>query len=421
MKTVNPSTQLRINGERSRTIKFYTLGCKVNQYDTQSIRHRFIQKGFTELYNGMPADVCVVNTCTVTSIADRKSRQLIKSINRENPRAKIIVTGCLVQKDIASVAAINGVDIIIPKKFFPEGIDNFSKRTRAFLKIQDGCDNFCSYCKVPYVRGRSRSRDLSKIIAEARSLAGAGFKEVVLCGICLGAYGKDKGFQSDLVEVIDNLEHIDGLMRIRLSSIEPGDINDDLIEKISKSHKLCPHLHIPLQSGSDEILKKMNRNYNRNQYLELINKIRQSIPDIAITTDVLVGFPGEDKRSFEDTVDLIKRITPLKVHIFPYSLREGTVAAREFKSTVPQSVLKQRISSLKRIAQKTSFDYRKQFLNKYANVLIEEDSGKKDGFCKGWTDRYMKVLVESTMDFRNSLIRVKLLKISADAVIAKPC
>ena len=421
MKTVNPSTQLRINGERSRTIKFYTLGCKVNQYDTQSIRHRFIQKGFIELHNGLGADICLINTCTVTSVADRKSRQLIRSISRENPRAKIIVTGCLAQKDVVSVAAIKGVDIIISKKFFPEGIDNFSKRTRAFLKIQDGCDNFCSYCKVPYVRGRPRSRSLSEIITEARSLAGAGFKEIVLCGICLGAYGKDKGLKSGLVEVIDNLERIDGLMRIRLSSIEPGDISDGLIEKISKSHKLCPHLHIPLQSGSDEILKKMNRNYSRNQYLELINKIRQSIPDIAITTDVLVGFPGEDKRSFEDTVDLIKRIAPLKVHIFPYSLREGTVAAREFKSAIPQSVLKQRIYFLKGIARKASFDYRKQFLNKHANVLIEEDSGKKDGFYKGWTDRYIKVFVESTMDFRNSLIRVKLLKISADAVIAKPC
>ena len=404
-----------------KTVKFYTLGCKVNQYDTQSIRQRFIQKGFIEFENGLPPDICVINTCTVTSAADRKSRQLIENINRKNPRAKIIVTGCLAQKDVASVAAINGVDIIIPKKFFPEGIDSFSKRTRAFLKIQDGCNNFCSYCKVPYVRGRSRSRGLSKIVAEAKRLTGAGFKEIVLCGICLGAYGRDKKPKLSLVDVIDNLEAIDGIKRIRLSSIEPKDLVDELIKKISKSSKLCPHLHIPLQSGSDDVLKKMNRNYSRGEYMEIINKIKQVMPDIAITTDVLVGFPTEGKGDFEDTVDLIKKIKPLKVHIFPYSPRPGTSAAREFKSAIPQSALKQRIFSLEEIARKTSFDYKKQFLNKYADVLIEADSKKRKGFYEGRTDRYMKVLVESAADLKNSLIRVKLLRISADAMIARVC
>jgi len=225
MKTVNPSTTLRINGERSRTIRFYTLGCKVNQYDTQSIRERFLRQGFREASNGAKAGVCLVNTCTVTQGADQKSRNIIRRSFRENPGAKVIVTGCLVNRDHAAIAAIKGVAFVIGKEFFPDGITGFSGRTRAFLKIQDGCDNACSYCKVPLVRGRSRSRNICDVVGEARALIKKGYKEIVLTGICLGAYGKDLSPRTSLTKLIGELERIEGLLRIRLSSIEAGDVS----------------------------------------------------------------------------------------------------------------------------------------------------------------------------------------------------
>jgi len=242
-----------------KTVKFYTLGCKVNQYDTQSIRERFIQRGFKELSDGKPANVYVINTCTVTHKADSESVGFIRKAKRENPKSKLIITGCLVEKDSVSLSKIKGIDAIISKRFFPESISDFRGRTRAFLKIQDGCNNFCSYCKVTLVRGRSRSRSLEDIIKEANCLVKKGFKELVLTGINLGSYGKDFAQKITIVDVIEALEQIKGLLRIRLSSIEAADVSDELINKISESKKLCRHLHIPIQSGDNKILKKMNR------------------------------------------------------------------------------------------------------------------------------------------------------------------
>ncbi|MEK6715758.1 MAG: MiaB/RimO family radical SAM methylthiotransferase, partial [Candidatus Omnitrophota bacterium] len=290
-----------------KTIKFYTLGCKVNQYDTQLIREQFIRAGFKELDNGLPADVYVVNTCTVTHRADKDSLKFIRKAEKENPYADILVTGCLAELDEVKISNSNNKITLVKNKhkesilsyinpLFVQakykqdskhdcaGISYFTGHTRAFLKIQDGCDNFCSYCKVPYVRGSPRSKAISEIVIEAEKLVESGFKEVVLCGVCLGAYGKDLVPQSNLVSVIKRLEEISGLLRIRLSSIEPKDVNDALIKELQSSDKLCPHLHIPLQSGDDDVLKAMNRNYARTEYLNLVNKIRKFIPDIAITT-----------------------------------------------------------------------------------------------------------------------------------------
>ena len=427
-----------------QTVKFITLGCKVNQYDTQVIREQFCNAGFAETDDHLPADVYVINTCTVTHRADADSLNLIRRAKRENPYAKIIVTGCLTELDEEKIEKADGKSLIVKNKnksdllrhFFSvshqsanppirqhksptslTGISSFKGHTRAFLKIQDGCDYFCSYCKVPLVRGRSRSRPLKEVVAEARNLVKNGFKEIVLCGICLGAYGKDLDPQNNLIDVIDALEKIEGLLRIRLSSIEAGDVSQALIDKMVESRKLCRHLHIPLQSGNNRVLKKMNRNYTAGVYLNLIRKIKEKLPLFALTTDVLIGFPGESDSDFEDTLGLIKDILPLRVHIFPYSPRIGA-AASNFKDQVKSAVIKERILRLVNITDACAFTYKKQFLNSTMDVLIEGRLKKDPNFCWGYTDTYLKVMVKSDFDLSNQFIPLKLKEIAQDHILA---
>lgn len=390
------------------TIKFYTLGCKVNQYDTQSIRESFLRQGYKEVKNNQKAQTYLINTCTVTSSADRKSREIIRRAIKENPKAKVIVTGCLVEKDRGMVSAIKGVSLVISKSFFTDGISGFKGHTRAFLKIQDGCNNFCSYCKVPLVRGRSRSRPLEEIVKDAKALVKKGFKEIVLTGICLGAYGKDIGKGTgrgiDLIRVIEKLEKIKGLLRIRLSSIEAGDVTDELIDKMAESKKLCPHLHIPIQSGDDEILKRMKRKYSRRSYINLINKIKKRVLDIAITTDCLVGFPGETEENFSNTLKLIEKIVPLKVHIFPYSERKGTYAADKFKDLLPPEVIKERISRIKSLADSCRLEFKKQFKGRKLPILFERLSKERKGYWEGYAHNYIKALRKSASPLKNKII-----------------
>ena len=416
-----------------KTVKFYTLGCKANQYDTQLIREQFINAGFRELDNHKLADVYLINTCTVTHRADADSLNFIRKARRENPKAKVVVTGCLTELDAERIKKIRGLCLIIKNRdkekilsrllhlqarATKKGISYFQGHTRAFVKIQDGCDNFCSYCKVPFVRGNSKSKQKNEIVKEAQRLVKNGFKEIVLSGICLGAYGGDLKQKIGLVDIVEALERIDGLLRIRLSSIEAGDITDELIDKLSKSKKLCRHLHIPIQSGDDEILKRMNRGYARSDYINLIKKIRKKMPQIAITTDCLIGFPGETEENFQNTVSLIKEILPLKVHIFPYSRRGGT-AASYFKQELSQQIIRKRINCLKEIAGVCALKYEERFLQKKMNVLVEEPS--KDGFntWEGLTDNYLKVLIKSGSDLKNQLVRVKLEKIVKDALLGE--
>ena len=412
-----------------RTVRFITLGCKVNQYDTQVIREQFLNTGFKEIDNHLPRDIYVINTCTVTQRADSESLNLIRRTIKENPKAKIIVTGCLTELDEDKIKNIDGVSLIVKNKdknriieilkrkdtqlitHNSQLITFFKGHTRVFLKIQDGCNNFCSYCKVPLVRGTSRSRAMATITQEAEQLVKNGFKEIVLCGICLGAYGKDLPNQANLAEVIDALEKIEGLLRIRLSSIEAGDISEELLGRMAQSKKLCPHLHIPVQSGDNEILKKMNRNYCREDYLNVIKKIKMAIPEIAITTDVLVGFPGEREDNFQNTLNLIGEIAPLRVHIFPYSRRLGTAAAI-LKDKINPLLTKERISRLRAISKRCALAYKRQFLNKDRDVLIEERSKENKKYWKGYTDNYIEVRIESGRNLKNQLIRVKLKKIS---------
>jgi len=420
-----------------KTVKFYTLGCKVNQYDTQSIREGFLDAGFNEIDNGSGADIYVINTCTVTQRADSESLSLIRKARRQNPKAKIIVTGCLAELDKDKIKEQDGVSLIVrnkdknrivkllkyknqsnePLKLSNRGISNFSGHTRAFLKIQDGCNNFCSYCKVPFVRGPSRSKPLKAIIKEARKLAENNFKEIVLSGICLGAYGKDFPDRVNLTEVIGELENIEGLLRIRLSSIEAGDVSEELIKKMAESEKLCPHLHIPIQSGDSGILKKMNRRYTRKDYINLIGKIRKGIPGIAITTDVLVGFPGETENNFRNTLSLIKEIQPLRTHIFPYSKREGTIAA-DFKESINPVIIRERIDILRDAARGCALEYKRQFLNKKIQVLVEGRARESRSLWEGYADNYIKVMISSRLNLKNRLITVKFKKIVKDSALA---
>jgi threonylcarbamoyladenosine tRNA methylthiotransferase MtaB len=387
-------------------VKFYTLGCKVNQYDTQSIRERFLEHGFKEARAKEQADFCLINTCTVTSSADSKSRNAISSAIRENPGAKVVVTGCMAKDAEKSLRAIKGISLAVSKSFFNEGVSGFSGHTRAFLKVQDGCDNFCSYCKVPLVRGRSRSRSLEEIIKDARALAGNGFKEIVLTGICLGAYGRDLTPEKDLVSVIDALEDIPGILRIRLSSIEAGDVSERLVRKMAVSSKLCPHLHIPVQSGDDGVLKKMRRCYSSRDYLELVRKLKKKVPGIAITTDCLVGFPAETEGAFRNTLSLVKKIMPLKVHIFPYSARKGTHSAKNFSTNVPAVIVKERVKRLARLADDCAKECRKRLLGDKSAVLFECLSSEKKGYWEGYTGNYIKVFRKSRNSLKNKLLSV---------------
>jgi len=433
-----------LSGYIMKTVKFITLGCKVNQFDTQSIRERFLGAGYSEIDNGKPADIYLINTCTVTHRADSDSLNLIRKAKRENSRAKIIVTGCLTELDEDLIRQAAAKVIIVKNKdkeklpsqgltpkynsrravlrglsLRANSISYFKGHTRAFLKIQDGCDNFCSYCKVPLVRGRSRSRGLDKIVSDARQLVKNGFKEIVLCGICLGSYGKGLSSGKNLVDVIEALEKIDGLLRIRLSSIEAGDVSDKLIAKMAGSEKLCPHLHIPIQSGDDDILKKMNRRYSRKDYLALIKRIKKNIPEVAITTDVLVGFPGESECNFQNTLKLIKEILPLKVHIFPYSPRKGTLASAKFNQRIDPGIIKERIARLKDVAGSCSLEYKKQFLNRNMQVLVEGRSKENPAFWQGHTGNFLEVLIRLDLNLSNKIVTTKLRKLKDDFVLAE--
>jgi threonylcarbamoyladenosine tRNA methylthiotransferase MtaB len=411
----------------NKKIKLYTLGCKVNQYESQAIREQLLNAGLEESSTGK-ADIYVINTCTVTAQADKECRRLIRKALRSNAMSDLIVTGCLVEKDAGRIFQISDKIRIVPnhlkghiadflnsrrnprlkthkKNFIPLKISDFKDHERAFVKIQDGCNNRCSYCKVPLVRGKSASRDPKEIIAEVKRLTGRGFKEIVLTGICLGAY-RYKGYK--LVNLLRSLEKIAGEFRIRLSSIEPQLVSDALIKKVADSAVICPHLHIPLQSGDNEILRQMNRPYTVRDYLSLIAKIKKKISNVAITTDVLAGFPGEKESNFRNTVRCLKKISPMRTHIFSFSPREGT-AAFDFPDSVEAAVIKKRVNLLRKIAGDASYKYRRRFSGRYLTVLIESQRDKQSGLLSGYSENYIRIAVEGAGEEQiNKLLRVKI-------------
>jgi len=398
-----------------------TLGCKVNQYESQVIRENFLKNGYLETNNGDEADVYVVNTCTVTSTSDSKSLRSIHSgIGKKNKC--VIATGCTVDAGEPDLYKLKGVDFFIKNKDKygipyiikkaggpPETgarITRFKNHARAFVKIQDGCDNRCSYCKVSVVRGSSRSRPFEEVLDECKALIKNDYKEIVLTGICLGSYGKDLSKGASFLRLITELCRIEGDWRMRLSSIEPKDVTDGLISQIKSEEKLCKHLHIPFQSGDDEILKRMNRPYSVSDYTGIVDRLRKAVPDIAISTDIMAGFPGEKEVNFRNTLDFIKKIRPMRLHVFGFSKRAGT-PAYSYKDDVGGVLRKKREHALMDAADGFSREFERMFASKTVRVLVE---GKRDkqGFFQGYTDRYIKVLIDAPGNVKSGLLTCQL-------------
>ena len=405
------------------TFTIKTLGCKVNQYESQVMREALIKLGFQES-EASQADAGIVNSCTVTSKADSKTRKLIHKLKRDNSSMKIFVTGCcaVFEEDVKALKEMSEVYRVVlnkEKMTLPsevssvfrfsaesaparERVSGFDSHTRAFLKIQDGCDQTCSYCKVNLVRGPSRSKEKNEIIEELKSLIGSGYKEIVLTGICLGAWKGTGGER--LSDLVGDIEKAEGDYRIRLSSIEPDHIDDALIESIAASKRICRHLHIPLQSGSSKVLKAMNRKYNPVQFEKLIEKLRNKEPLIGITMDVIVGFPGETEEDFKETFDLISRVKPSRMHVFSYSDRKGT-GSFEMKGKVPSGEVKKRSEKLIKLGEKLKSEFSRQFIGKEVEILVEKRS--KYNTLEGYTGEYVKVKSVNLSGQEGSLARLK--------------
>ncbi len=401
--------------EEKQKVRFKTLGCRLNQYETQAIREQFLSAGYQETEIDQEANLLVLNTCTVTNESDKESRYLIRKFHRENPDAKIVVTGCYVERNEAEIKSLPGVTLtvlnrqkaelvsllesctslsfepVIPSKraYTPLEISNFDEKTRAFIKVQDGCNHACSFCKVVLVRGLARSRQLDEVVLEAERLTAQGFKEIVLTGIQLGSYGYDLAKRQMLKDLIERLSLIDGLERIRLSSIEPTDVTEELIDAMAKNHKVCAHLHIPLQSGDDQVLERMNRRYRRDFFRDLIEQINSRVPDFILTTDVMIGFPGETPEQFEHTAELLETTNPYKLHIFPYSSREGTRAAR-FTDLIDGKEMKRRRDYLLALEDELRSGIQRRFLGRNLDVLSENEKCE-EGWVSGRTANYLKV------------------------------
>lgn len=431
-----------------KKVRFITLGCKVNQYETQAMRESFGREGIEEVKEG-PSDFVVINTCTVTETADRENRYWVRRVRRENPDTKILVTGCWAERDRKEVEALPGVDFIFanhekPKiarcllegcgspeiqeemgsvplrprqAYAPLQISNFQGHARAFVKIQDGCNHACSFCKVVMVRGRSRSRPVGEVVEEAGRLGDAGYREIVLTGIQLGAYGHDLEEGTDLISVLETLDSLSEIERIRLSSIEPTDVMPDLIEAMRELVKVCPQLHIPLQSGDSEILKGMNRRYNREFYRDLIVRLREAIPDFCLSMDVMAGFPGEGESHFQNTLSLIQETRPIRVHAFPYSRRQGTRAAR--LEDLPEPEVRDRMNRLIAFSNGVTQKERQRFVGRQFPVLVEKKS-VRGTLYQGHTAHYLKVYLQASPEVIGKTVPVRLVQAAGDGMIGYP-
>jgi len=409
----------RMSKHKKFSIK--TFGCKVNQYESQLMREDFVRSGFEECGAGDAPDLFIINSCTVTDNADKDVRYSIRRARRMIPGVRIVVTGCYAENDEAEIAALPGVTKIVKNADKSRIasilndtrstindtriISDFKNHTKAFVKIQGGCENFCSYCKVPYVRGPFRSRPLREIVEETGLLVSKGFKEIILTGICLGAWGIEK--KKNVCEVVTALQAVNGDFRIRLSSIEPKYVTDELIGLMASDENICRHLHIPLQSGDDRILARMNRPYGRDDFRTLVEKIRSDVEGAAITTDVIIGFPGEEEENFRNTFDLIGKIMPARTHIFTYSRRKGT-AAFDMNGTCSKEVLKKRFLELEGAASSASFLFRRQFLGKALNILVETRRDRASGLLTGYSDNYIKVIFRGPDSLMNTIASVNI-------------
>lgn len=420
------------------TVAFYTLGCKVNFYDTEAIWQLFKNEGYEQVDFEATADVYLINTCTVTNTGDKKSRQIIRRAVRRNPDAVVAVTGCYAQTSPAEIMAIEGVDLVIgtqdrekimtfvnqiqgdrkpvnavrnimkTRDFEELDVPDFSERTRAFLKIQEGCNNFCTFCIIPWSRGLSRSRAPQSVLDQAKQLVASGYKEIVLTGIHTGGYGDDME-NYNLTSLLWDLDKIEGLERIRISSIEASQIDDAMIDVLNRSSKMCRHLHIPLQAGEDSVLKRMRRKYTTAEFAEKINRLHQAMPGVAITTDVIVGFPGETEEMFESGFRFMEELKFAEMHVFPYSKRTGTPAAR-MDEQVDDEVKNERVHKLIDLSEKMQLAYAKQYVGQVLDVIPERDykGAPGTGLVMGYTDNYIQVVFNGSESMIGKLCRVKI-------------
>ena len=419
--------------ESKKKFKVATLGCRTNQYESQAYSNQLLKLGFAPAAEGEEAELCIVNTCTVTESADSASRHQIRQLARQNPGARIIVTGCLAERKPEELKQLPGVDLIVlnkdkenllslvlPEEEIPEFvIDQFEAHTRAFVKVQDGCDSYCTYCILPYVRGRSRSRRLDEILEEIQGLIRNGYKEVVLTGINIGDFdgapvGTEKPIRlADLIRAVDAIE---GLKRLRVSSIDPDEVDEDLADAILNGKRTCPSMHIVLQSGSNVVLKRMNRKYTREIFLETVERLKAARSDFTFTTDVIVGFPGESQRDFEDTIAMMDKVCFAKVHMFPFSVRERTRAAL-YPNKVPQELIQERKQKLLRIAEQHAFELRKTYVGQRRFVLFENDESAKGSY--GHTDNFLPVIVKDAKIKTNDLFEVEFIDNHLDGLIGR--
>ncbi|MBW2466609.1 MAG: tRNA (N(6)-L-threonylcarbamoyladenosine(37)-C(2))-methylthiotransferase MtaB [Deltaproteobacteria bacterium] len=438
--------------KEKQTVAIATLGCKVNQCESASFHEKFVEKGCSVTSFSKSADIYVINTCAVTAKAAAQSRQLIRKAHRCNPDARVIVTGCYAQVEpqkireiLAGPGFIVGnankhqlIDAVLSdkkghklslkpldEKYFKDiacqkeisllPVKRFLGRTRAFLKIQDGCNNFCTYCIVPYARGRSRSLPMDQVLDQAGQYTTEGHSEIVITGIHVGHYGLDLNPPVNLLMMLQKLTSLAPEVRFRLSSLEPTEISDDILMFMMGTDNFMPHLHIPLQSGSNEILKKMNRKYSAEQFAAIIKQCKEKVPDAAIGIDVLVGFPGETEQNFMETYDLLANLPVTYLHVFPYSRRPGTPAAK-MKNQVPAKIKAERVAVLRKLDHKKRSVFYESRIGKVHRILVESEKSK-DGLFKGFTENYIPVHFEAKPEHINQVVPVKLKKLMDSNVI----
>ena len=417
----------------------HNLGCKVNAYETEAMQEMLEQAGYEIVPFKEGADVYVINTCTVTNIADRKSRQMLHRARKLNPEAVVVAAGCYVQtqgereidpcidivignnhkKDLVRILreyeenrekdrAGEIADINMTKEYESLHLTRTGEHTRAYIKVQDGCNQFCTYCIIPYARGRVRSREMQDVEREVRTLAGNGYQEVVLTGIHLSSYGIDFDGQRHLIELIRAVHEIEGIRRIRLGSLEPGIVTEEFAEALASMPKICPHFHLSLQSGCDAVLKRMNRKYTSGEYYEKCRILRKYFDAPALTTDVIVGFPGETEAEFQESYDFVDKVDFYETHIFKYSKREGTKAA-SMPDQVDEQIKAQRSARLIELGEKKRKAYEKKFIGRTVEVLVEEDAvinGKN--VQTGHTKEYIKIALDSEQNLRNCIVNVQI-------------
>ena len=421
----------------NKSISTLTLGCKVNQYETEAMIKLFTDRGY-KISDKDSSDIYLINTCTVTSLSDKKSRQYIRRAKKVNPDAIIVVAGCYSQVSPEEVSKIPEVDIVIGtsdkdkivelcdeflierekintvkdimkvNEFEELGFEGINEKTRAFLKVQDGCNQYCSYCIIPYARGKIRSRDIKNITKELKTLASRGYKEVVLTGIHVASYGKDLKEDISLIDVIEKSSSIEGIERLRLSSIEPNVITDDFLDRYSKVTKACNHFHLSLQSGSTSVLKRMNRRYTAEEYFESVEKLKSKIDGVALTTDIIVGFPGETDKEFEETYEFVKKVGFSRIHVFQYSPRKGTPAASHSEQ-IDGSTKAERSKKLIELGKRLTKEYNNEFIGRELDVLFEEENSTDDEYIEGYTTNYIRVAVKGNIEeLENEIKKVKI-------------